>query len=287
MNANVSTFIGAEMELRKIRNNASQETKRISKTLKEAKENAITHMLNAEQSIVRVNENTWVVLVQKQGAFPKLSIETITDTLKGIPHQPQDGTDDTVVDVRDHVRTSLQRRGDGTSSLTVKFHPPAGYNEDTEEDESCVYAATEYANALASRNTLLDRVRCERAPAMLRRSEHEAAAIQYVAPNGGEIDTPMYRHTESSEYGKQYIKVEFKRRRRNVSRSMFMQLVDNELRKRLQCEPNAAIVASDSWLAAFKENVESTLTSFTEAGGIPDITVHVSVSDTPPPGHEP
>ena len=108
--------------------------------------------------------------------------------------------------------------------------------------------------------------------------------IEYVAPNGGDVGAPVYRRVACSVTGAQlYIKVEFRQRKRSVSRAAFMQLVDAELRIQLSAEKAADDVASDSWLAELRLKIEKTLGAFVDAGGVPEMSARVSVSESPPP----
>jgi hypothetical protein len=322
----VATFVNADIELRQRRKDAKPETKRVMAAVNDAKDAALAAMLAAGRSVVRVNGSTWVVLVEKRGSFPKLSVDTLTETLRCMDPVAADGggagggadgaygvASDVCVGVRDYVRKSLSYRGDGFVSLVVQCHPPSGHvsaasemkgvecvsemaeaarvaqvsNAETglgADEDGCLYAAAVYVEALSARNIHLDRLRVECAPVISRRNDTEAAVIEYVAPNGGDVGVPLYRRVDCSVTGAQlYIKVDFRRRKKSVSRSAFLQTVDNELRSRLALERTAAVVVSDTWLAGLRSKLESTFGSFIEAGGVPDVTARVSVSSSVPP----
>ena len=219
----VATFVNAELEIRQRRKDAKPETKRVMAALKDATDAAMGAMLAAGRSVVRVNGSTWVVLVEKRGAFPKWSVDALTETLKCMDQVDHTGAAGGMaggmagvtgvgVGVRDYVRKSLSYRGDGTASLAVQHHPPSGAVKDIadvndvmdvaddafdafgEADaDGCLSAAAAYVDALCARNVHTDRLRVQCAPAMLRRSDTESAAIEYVAPNGGDVDAPVSR----------------------------------------------------------------------------------------------
>jgi hypothetical protein len=299
----VATFVNADLEIRKRRQDAKPETMRVMAAVSAAKDAAMGAMVAAGRSVIRVNATTWVVMAEKRGAFPKLSVDALTETLKCMDPVKYDGgaggngAGNSAGGVREFVRKSLSCRGEGCASLVVQCYPPPGHVEDVaggsgaggevadaDDADGCVCAAAAYVDALSCRNVHMDRLRVECAPAVSRRSDTESAVIEYVAPNGGDVGAPVYRRVACSVTGAQlYIKVEFRQRKRSVSRAAFMQLVDAELRIQLSAEKAADDVASDSWLAELRLKIEKTLGAFVDAGGVPEMSARVSVSESPPP----
>lgn len=280
----VTAFVNADRNLRKLRKDASVETKRLIASVKDAMDAAIAEMLDVGCSVVRVDNSTWVVLTEKKGIFPKLSVDALTETLKCMDNPTDSPSTDgpardpveTGVHVRDYVRKSLTRRSEGTVSLTVQSHPPSGKHS-TDGEEECRSFAAGYVDAISARNVHLDRLRQDCAEAAGCRFETQAAAVDFVAPDGGALNVPMYRRVECTESATPvFIKVVFRERKRAITRSTFMQLVDNELRSRVS---TMSEVLSDAWLCEFRDTME---TAISEKSGITEVSTHVSVTDTAP-----
>jgi hypothetical protein len=278
MNTPVELYVHADLAIQKLRKDATAKTKQLLTALKDAKEAAVQEMLRAQQQAVCVNNSTWVILQDKPGAFTQITIETLTDTLlsmQQVDEQPA---------ILDYVHNLFMLRGSGRASLTVQCHPPSNWSVENEPDNDCYIRASAYVDALSSMKVHIDGIRLATAPFTMTRKEHESAVIQYVAPNHATTEGTLSRSIQCTQTGAQlYIKVVRKRRKRPIPRSTFMQIVDTELRSRLNNVDNdlAHTVQSEGWITEFRTQLESSLTTYTD-GGFTEMDTRISISKTPP-----
>ena len=276
----VELFLRADLALNKLRKDTQLESKRLLATVRDAKEKAISQMVISQRNAIRVNHSTWVVMQVKPGSFPRLSVDTLVDTITGI--ELADHEDPREARLRNQIHRSFALRGDGTTTLTLQCHPPGKMVEGAEHDDS--NCASEYVDALSSMKMHMDGIRAAREPHLLQRKEHEVAVIDYVTNNSTiPREGQVCRSVDCTETGtKLFIKIAFTKRKRSVSRSTFMQLIDAELAARFATESTDPSSSGDSFLSDFRSNLESTLNTYTDGGVIQDIGTRVTISKTRP-----